>query len=123
MPRLAAAHLIVSLLFLCLGVDMGIYMGINKDFTLAPVHAHINLLGWVTNALFASVFWHAGRRADRLGWSIFACLNFGVALKNIGLASLLLGGHLQGVLLGGVLLICAGVLMFFGFVVREAARE
>lgn len=34
------------------GVGMGIGMGIAHDFTLTPVHAHINLLGWVSMMLF-----------------------------------------------------------------------
>ncbi len=28
------------------GVSLGIWMGLARDFTLAPVHAHVNLLGW-----------------------------------------------------------------------------
>ena len=31
-----------------IGMIMGIAMGAAHDFTLAPVHAHINLAGWVT---------------------------------------------------------------------------
>lgn len=34
-----------------LGMAMGIVMGASQDFTLAPAHAHLNLLGWVTMAL------------------------------------------------------------------------
>lgn len=34
------------------GEALGIWMGIAHDFTLAPVHAHLNLLGWATLALY-----------------------------------------------------------------------
>jgi hypothetical protein len=34
------------------GMGFGIYMGISQDFTLAPAHAHNNLLGWVSMAIF-----------------------------------------------------------------------
>ena len=37
------------------GMSLGIWMGMHEDFTLAPVHAHINLLGWVTLALYGSI--------------------------------------------------------------------
>ena len=37
---------------------LGIWMGMHEDFTLAPVHAHINLLGWVTLALYG--LYHRG---------------------------------------------------------------
>ncbi len=30
------------------GMGLGIFMGISHDFSLTPVHAHVNLLGWVT---------------------------------------------------------------------------
>lgn len=121
MPRLVAAHLFAALLFLMMGISMGIYMAISHDFTLSPVHAHVNLLGWVTNALIATIFWHARDRTGRLGWTIFACFNLGVLLKNFGLGALLLGSKMPLILLAGVLLISVGVLLFAAFVIREAA--
>lgn len=41
--------------YLLCGVVLGIAMGISGDFTLAPVHAHLNLLGWVSCAIFGFV--------------------------------------------------------------------
>src|SRR3954454_17938931 len=38
------------------GVSMGIFMGIAHDFQFAPVHAHLNLLGWTSLALFGLVY-------------------------------------------------------------------
>lgn len=121
MPRLVAAHLVAALLFLMTGVSMGIYMAISHDFTLSPVHAHVNLLGWVTNALIATIVWLSGSHRGRLGWTIFACFNLGVLLKNFGLGALLLGSKMPLFLLAGVVLISLGVLLFAAFVVREAA--
>ena len=39
---------------LCLlgGESLGIWMGANQNFTLAPAHAHLNLVGWVTLSLY-----------------------------------------------------------------------
>lgn len=37
---------------------LGFYMGIIHDFTLAPVHAHMNLLGWVSLFLLG-LYYHA----------------------------------------------------------------
>jgi cbb3-type cytochrome oxidase subunit 1 len=34
------------------GMGLGMYMGLSHNFALAPAHAHINLLGWVTMAIF-----------------------------------------------------------------------
>ena len=46
--RLAAAYFAV-------GVMLGVAMGASGDHTLFPVHAHINLLGWVSMALFGLI--------------------------------------------------------------------
>jgi hypothetical protein len=40
----------ISTLLLCVSVVLGLVvlaMGIKQDFTLAPAHAHLNLLGFV----------------------------------------------------------------------------
>lgn len=38
------------------GASLGMYMGITHDFQYAPVHAHANLVGWVSLALFGIVY-------------------------------------------------------------------
>ena len=42
----------VGVLCLLGGEILGMWMGANQDFALAPVHAHTNLVGWVTLSLF-----------------------------------------------------------------------
>ncbi len=39
------------------GMVLGLWMGGHQDFTLAPVHAHLNLVGFVTMCLMG-VFYH-----------------------------------------------------------------
>jgi hypothetical protein len=34
------------------GIGMGIAMGISRDHSIMPAHAHLNLLGWVSLFLF-----------------------------------------------------------------------
>lgn len=41
-----------AVLFAVVGMGLGILMGITEDHTLAPAHAHNNLIGWVTMALY-----------------------------------------------------------------------
>lgn len=41
-----------AVLFAVVGMGLGIFMGITEDHTLAPAHAHNNLIGWVTMALY-----------------------------------------------------------------------
>ena len=56
MQRLDLKFLVLAALCLMSGVSLGIYMGIVHDFQLAPVHAHLNLLGWASLALFGIVY-------------------------------------------------------------------
>jgi len=45
-----------STLYFVLGVGLGIYMSATQDFAIMPVHAHVNLLGWVSLSLAAFVY-------------------------------------------------------------------
>ncbi len=40
-----------AILFVTVGMILGLYMGPSQDFRLVPVHAHLNLLGWATMML------------------------------------------------------------------------
>jgi len=48
------------------GMALGVWMGANQEFTLRPVHAHINLLGFASMMLFG-LFYRAVPEAAR-GW-------------------------------------------------------
>jgi len=45
-----------AVVYLMLGVVMGVAMGITHRFEYAPIHAHVNLLGWASLALFALIY-------------------------------------------------------------------
>ena len=57
------------------GLTQGIVMGITQDFTYASVHAHLNLVGWVTLALFGLAYRLELARND--AWAV---LHYFVAL-------------------------------------------
>lgn len=56
MSRLPLLFLASAALCLVCGVGMGIAMGIAHDFHLAPVHAHLNLLGWTSLSLMGLTY-------------------------------------------------------------------
>lgn len=68
------------------GMSLGMGMGMSEDFTLAPVHAHLNLLGWVTMALYGLYHRGVDRRSNRLAWGQVGCGSVGAALMAGGLA-------------------------------------
>jgi len=46
-----------AIVYVLAGMCFGIYMAVMQDFQLAPMHGHLNLLGWVTMTLFA-IYYH-----------------------------------------------------------------
>lgn len=56
MNRLDLKFLLLGAVMLTAGVTLGVMMGIRHDFSLAPVHAHINLVGWASLSLFGIVY-------------------------------------------------------------------
>ena len=87
--RLAYFCFIAAALAGLTGMSLGIWMGMNEDFTLAPVHAHLNLLGWVTLALYG--LYHRGveRGSNRLAWMQAGSAALGAPLLSGGFAGVL----------------------------------
>ena len=82
----------LAVVYLILGISLGIAMGASQNFTLRPVHAHVNLLGWTTMALAGliySVFPKAGE--SRLARLHFWMLNLALPVMMVALTMLLLG--------------------------------
>jgi cbb3-type cytochrome oxidase subunit 1 len=50
--RLSNRFLRLAVVFALIGMCLGYYMGATERFDAAPVHAHINLLGWVSMSLY-----------------------------------------------------------------------
>jgi cbb3-type cytochrome oxidase subunit 1 len=82
----------IAVLYLVLGIGLGIVMGAKEDFTLTPVHAHINLIGWATMALAGliyCIFPQAGE--SKLGKAHFWLINTSLPVMMIALSLFKLG--------------------------------
>jgi drug/metabolite transporter (DMT)-like permease len=106
-----------------IGMALGIVMGIRQDFVLAPAHAHLNLLGFVTlflSALYYRAFPQAA--ASRLALYQAVVSVAGAILFPAGIACVLLGGHdrFEPVVVAGALTVFAGMLLFAVIVYRTA---
>jgi len=85
----------IAALYLLVGVAMGIVMGIRQQFALAPVHAHVNLLGWVSLAIIGVVYRIYPEAAQtRLAHIHFWGHNVGLPVFMLGLA-LIFSGHAE----------------------------
>ena len=125
MPRVSAAFFSLGAVCLFIGMLMGAEMGKSEDFTLMPVHAHLNLLGWVTMAIYG-IFYaltHASLK-PKLAWTNFGLAALGVALMIPSLALYLPARDVKfvpGILAGEVATILS-LLVFGVSVYRELVR-
>jgi cbb3-type cytochrome oxidase subunit 1 len=89
----------IAALYLAVGATMGIVMGIKHQFSLAPVHAHINLLGWASLAIMGVIYKVYPAAADtRLARIHFWVHNIALPVFMIGLG-FGLSGHEEFMLL------------------------
>ena len=82
----------IAVLYFVAAALLGIVMGIAGDHTLFPVHAHLNLLGWVSMAIFSLIYrQYPQLTATKLARIHFWLYNLSLPLTMITLASLLKG--------------------------------
>lgn len=124
MTRISDRFLQLGVLAALVGMTMGVVMGGKQDFTLAPAHAHLNLLGWASMMIYG-LFYRAFPNAGR-GW--LAASQFWLALSGLivlipSLAFFLLGNKqaMAGVAVGSVLTLVS--MACFAAIVFGATRH
>jgi hypothetical protein len=125
MPRVSKAFFLCAVVYGICGMGLGMYMGASENHTLMPVHAHVNLLGWVSLAIMGGFYALAGERAPtKLAWVNFGLSNIGVLLVGPLLARLLLTGDkavIPFMVLGEVALVL-GMIVFGLAVLRTQPK-
>lgn len=125
MPRVSKAFFLCAVVYGICGMGLGMYMGASENHTLMPVHAHVNLLGWVGLAIMGGFYALVGERAPtRLAWANFALSNLGVLLIGPFLGVLLLTGNKAVIPFLGVgeLASVIGMLLFATAIIRTAPK-
>ena len=111
------------------GMALGIAMGASGNRSQMPLHAHVNLIGWVTMGLYALVYRAIPEAAERpLARWRFAAAVAGLLAILPGLAPIGMQHHDVGKRLAivGSFLTLAGMLLFVAIVfraTRTAARR
>src|SRR3954447_14002115 len=111
---MASRFIKIAVLYLALGVSLGLFMGITQKFSFTPVHAHLNLLGWASLAL-AGLVYHAYPQAaeTRLATIHFWMHNVGLPPLMISLALMLAGNAAMEPVVGICsLVVASGILVF-----------
>ena len=118
-------YLRLSVIYIVVGVVLGNVMGATGDHSLHPVHAHVNLLGWVGMTIF-SFFYHrfpaaaAGTLAKVQFWIYVP----GTVVQMVTLTLLIRGNAAMEKILGPTsMLVGVAFLLFAIQVWQHTARE
>jgi hypothetical protein len=114
MPAISNLFFRTAVVFLIVGVGMGLQMAISQNHNVIGAHAHVNLLGWVTSAIFGGYYALNPAKAERrLALVHYGVYTAGVVIMSIALYLLLQGNTaMEPVVAVSSLITLAGVLVF-----------
>ena len=123
MPQIAQLFFKTAVVFLIVGIAMGLHMSMSANHDVIGAHAHTNLLGWVTSALFGGYYaLNPGKAESRLAMFHFWVYTLGVAALVPSLYMLLKGYVAFEPLVALTSLVTfAGVIVFAVVVFRSPA--
>lgn len=109
-------------LYALVAMSLGIYMGASHDHVLAPAHAHLNLVGWVSVTLYGLYYHTVPTAAEtRLAKIHVAVASLGVVLLAPGIALAVLG-ITEGLASIGSLVTILSMLLFVAVVFTNRAK-
>ena len=120
MPNASFLFITVAIIYAIIGMITGIMMGVTEAFNYGDLHAHINLIGWTSMALFGLVY-HVHPEMAR---SPLTRIHFWVA--NVGAIVFLIGIYVvlttydTVLAIVGSLLVLASMFIFLINFVRHA---
>lgn len=119
---IASVMMCASAVLLLIGMLAGVVMGMHQDFTLAPAHAHLNLVGGVLLFMFG-LYYRLVPAAGRLtmakvqGWLHIV----GAVLFPAGIALVLTKGHsFEIAAIAGSLIVVVATALFVTIVFRTS---
>ncbi|MGB3044646.1 MAG: hypothetical protein WBB98_15830 [Xanthobacteraceae bacterium] len=119
---IASVMMCVSAVLLLIGMLAGVVMGMQQDFTLAPAHAHLNLVGGVLLFMFG-LYYRLVPAAGRLAMAtVQGSLHIaGAVLFPVGIALVTLKGHSYVVApIVGSLIVVVATALFVAIVFRTS---
>lgn len=122
MKNIGVLFIATAALFASFGMAWGIYMAIAMDHATSAAHAHLNLIGWVTMALFGLYYMVAPAAArSRLASIHYFVHTVGVLIFAPGIV-VAVQSHSEGLAATGALIVFASMLIFLYTVVTVSLR-
>ncbi|WP_274426503.1 hypothetical protein [Chelativorans sp. YIM 93263] len=114
MPHVSKLYFKTAIVFLIFGIGLGLQMSISGNHGIIGAHAHANLLGWVTMAIFGGYYALNPAKAEtRFAMVQYGVYTLGVAVMTPALLFMLLGNpSLEPLVALASLVTFAGVLLF-----------
>jgi hypothetical protein len=103
------------------GMGLGIVMGISEDFTLAPAHAHVNLVGWASLSLFGLAYRAGLAKNDRWAMIHFWIAAAGAIVLPFGIALSITRGQPALAVVGALLTLLSMILFGINFLRARSA--
>jgi hypothetical protein len=123
--RLSSVCFVYSTCCVIIGMSLGIWMGISEDHSLGPVHAHLNVIGWLSMAVVGLYHRGTGRAASRLDKAQVITLCLGIPALVGGLAVFMLStddallGIIFPIALAGTFLCLGSMLLLLVIVIKD----
>lgn len=106
MPTLSRYFIKVGLLYLVVGLLMGVIMRLQPIMNWSgqiqlfrPVYFHLLFIGWVTQIIMGVGYWmfpklsrETPRGNERVGWAVFILLNAGLIMRTISEPGIVIAG-------------------------------
>lgn len=120
MRKIGDYYILVSLLWLVLGMAFGIWMGLAGRFGFGSSHAHLNLVGFTASAIFGLICrqYPAIARSALAGLQ-FAIFEVGAVLLVIGKVSVDAKGSPLLVQIGSIVVIVGALLFLIMFILNR----
>ncbi|BCP55045.1 hypothetical protein K32_36620 [Kaistia sp. 32K] len=114
MPKISQWFIGTAVIYVIVGMIGGIIMGAQQDFSLAPAHAHLNLIGWVSLALMGFYYnANPAKAASRLATIQFWVSTIGLWIMIPGLVLTLRGAPSgEPIVIAGSIITLLGMVLF-----------
>lgn len=125
MPYISQLYFKTTIIFLIIGIGMGLQMSISGTHDVIGAHAHLNLLGWVTSAIFGGYYaLNPAKASGRLPLLQYGVYTIGIVIMISALYFMLRGNaSLEPLVAIGSLVAFAGIILFAVVVFSTAKAD